>query len=494
MSATKQVSKDAIIYGLGNGLTKVLGLILLPFYTSVLTPADYGVLATVTTFITLIVSSVNIGLDGASMYYFYTINDEKARGELLFTKFVLRLISVVPAVILSFFSKQISFLLFNSENYTGLIFISCLLIPAQMLMGEQQQIYRLHHLPWKYNLMVVLRTVTNLGLGITLVLALGFGVWGAQLASFTAAATVFVFSFFYFTRKIYTYKFNFYWAKKMFAYGYPLIIGGLAIWVCRWSDRIFLLHYRDLTEIGLYSISDAFSSPLMIINAALQMSFLPIFWSLYNKDENKNKTTSRKAAAEIWSFFLCVSVVAAIFLSVFSVDLIRFISNKNFIMGALAVPFLCFALIAAQSQQLTRIGLFMEKKTKYMSVIALIAALVNIGLNFYFIPKYGFVGAAFTTLISYFLSFLISYIISNRIFAVEHKTIRNFIFYFIGLGIALFFPFLELVFSVHVSIFIKIISFFSVLFVPFLLGVIHIKDIGILKTIFVNRKGAEEIN
>jgi peptidoglycan biosynthesis protein MviN/MurJ (putative lipid II flippase) len=114
---------------------------------------------------------------------------------------------------------------------------------------------------------------------------------------------------------------------------------------------------------------------------------------------------------------------------------------------------------------------------------------INIGLNFYFIPRYGFVGAAITTLISYFISFLISYIISNRIFTVEHKTIRNFVFYFTGLAIAAVFPFLELKYKMPVPIYIKIISLSSILFIPFLLGVLQMKDITMLRTLFSKNKG-----
>jgi len=478
LSATKQVLKNALIYGIGNGLTKVLGLILLPFYTSVLAPSDYGVLASLTTFITLMITTVNVGLDGASMYYYYQIKEDKEKGTMLFTKFILRLFSTIPALVISFFSRDLSVLLFKTDQYTSLVFISCLLIPAQMLVGEQQQIYRILQTPWKFNLLVAVRTATNIGLGIALVLAMGFGVWGAQMASLVSAFTVFLFSFSFITRKNYTYQFSWHWAKKMTAYGTPLIIGGIAAWTCRWSDRIFLIHFSNLDEIGYYAIGETFSEPLTLINQALQISFMPVFWLLYNKDNDVHKENSKNSTAKIWSFFLSISVIAGVFISVFSVTFIKELTNAAFIKGALAVPFLAFALIAMQSQQLTRIGIFMEKKTKYSSGIAIITALINIGLNFYFIPKYGFVGAAFTTFISYFLGFLMVFIVSNKLFAVPHKIVKNFGFFFLGLFISVLFPYLELVQKIPISLLFKVSVVLFVLVLPFLLGLINIKDLN----------------
>jgi O-antigen/teichoic acid export membrane protein len=66
MGAIKDFSKDTLVYGLGAGVKKFIGLFLLPFYTKALSPSDYGVLDTLGTLIFFITAVFNFGLDTAT--------------------------------------------------------------------------------------------------------------------------------------------------------------------------------------------------------------------------------------------------------------------------------------------------------------------------------------------------------------------------------------------------------------------------------------------
>ena len=473
----KKLSKDTLVYGLGNGFIKLIGVFLLPFYTKVLSPEDYGILSTISVTMMMIVATLNAGLDGASMFYFYTIKTDEEKGKLLFTKFVLRLLVVVPALIFSFFSGKISLLLFGTTQYTWLVFISCIAIPFQMLLNEQQQIYRLFHLPWKFNLIVLFKASINIGIGITLVLFLKYGVVGAQLASLFSSALVVLLSYLFYTNKKYTYKYSWYWARKMFVFGYPLILTGIAVWACKWSDRFFLLHYSNMKEIGIYSVADMFSQPITLLNAALSLSFMPLFWSNYNKEDSLEKMSSKKIAADVWTFYLVIAVSASIFISIFSTDFIKVITTKNYISGAMAVPFLIFSLIAFQSMQLTRIGIFISKKTYLNTIFISIGALINILLNFYFVPRYGFLGAAFTTFITYFILFFMGFGVSQKLFKVKFKIIRIGIYFFLSFGIALLMPVLEVHFKIQISIWLKILLFLFGIALPLAIQLVKLSEV-----------------
>ncbi len=84
-----------------------------------------------------------------------------------------------------------------------------------------------------------------------------------------------------------------------------------------------------------------------------------------------------------------------------------------------------------------------------------VAALLNIGLNFYFVPKWGFVGAGFTTVISYFAYFVGGFVVSQKYFKVNYQLVRIFIFMTISFLIAWFVPYLELINSITLILFIK---------------------------------------
>jgi O-antigen/teichoic acid export membrane protein len=237
------------------------------------------------------------------------------------------------------------------------------------------------------------------------------------------------------------------------------------------------LHFKDFSEIGIYSVADTFSQPIALLNTALQLSFLPFFWSNFNKEIEIEKSASKKVASDVWSLYLVIAISAGIFLSIFSTDFIRIITTKNYLSGAMAVPFLIFSLIVFQSSQLTRLGIFLSKKTYLTSIFVLIAALINISLNFYFVPKYGFVGAAFTTLVAYLFLFLLSFIASQKLFNIKFKIIRIGVYFCISFGIALLMPFLELHFKVGVSVWLKILLFIFGLSLPLIIQLVKFSEI-----------------
>ena len=348
MSILKEFSKDTIVYGLGNGIKKFIGILLLPLYTRALSPADFGILDTLGTLLFFISAFFNLGLDSASGFYFFQPSDEKEKGKILFTTFILRLAVIVPSVIMSFFSRGISMLLFKTPNYTNVVLITFLLIPINMLMSEQSLIYRFYRNPWGYNFLTIVKSLVNISAGILLVISFKFGVWGAQMASLISSFAVIVVSFSFYTRKKYNYKFNWQWAKKLLKFGFPLVWAGLAVWVYSSSDRWFLLYFRNLNEIGYYSIGNTFSQPIGLISMAVQMSFGVLFLSVYNEEKDSDKPRSKIMLRKSLFLFIVITTLLSIFLSLYAYEIVRFVATKKFIEGIIVIPVLCFAGILAQ--------------------------------------------------------------------------------------------------------------------------------------------------
>jgi O-antigen/teichoic acid export membrane protein len=477
LSQKKEFVKDTFVYGIGSGIKKFIGLFLLPFYTRALTPADYGILDTLATSVFFISTFLNMGLDSASGFYFFKGKDDKEKGEILYTVFVLRLVSIIPALILSFFSGSISGILFGSEDYTAVVFISCMFIPISLLVSEQSHLYRYYRSPWKYNFVTIVQSIASIIAGISLVVILKYGVLGAQIASVISSLAVVIFSFFNFARKKYTYHFSFAWAKKMLKYGFPLIWAGMASWFYISSDRYFLLHYKNLQEIGYYSIGATFSQPILLINMAVQMSFSILFYSEYNKEIDPGKQNSRKLLKDVLSLFLFVTVIVASVISIFGVEIINTVTTPDYVLGALAVPLLTFSAIFDQAFQITAIGITLKEKTWYFTLIILITAVFNVGANFYFIPKYGFVGAGIATLLSYILYWAIAYIISQKFFKVNHNLIKLFTFIIAAFTISCGIPFLQLYQNVDFHFLVKPALLIFLMMLPFAFKIVDYKEI-----------------
>ena len=460
MSIKKEFAKDAIVFGLGNGIKKFIGLFLLPFYTRALSPADYGILDSLGTFALLFSAFINVGLDSASGFYFFKAEGEEQKGKVLFTHLVLKLIAFIPPLVLSFFSSQISFALFKSTDYTFIVFISIITIPINLLLSEQSHLYRYYRKPWQYNLITITKSLFNIGIGVTLVVFLSWGILGAQLATLISSTVVILGSFLFYTRKIYTFSFDWNWAKKMLHYGFPLIWSGLAVWVYNSSDRFFLLHYSSLEQIGYYSIGNTFSQPILLMNMAVQMSFGVLFYKTYNEEKELSKPKTKQMAIEAFNLYLGLAVLIATTLSVFGTEIVNFVATEKYGPGALSIPFLVFSFVAAQGFQTMGPGIEIAEKTWHFTWITIVTALLNIGLNFLWIPQWGFLGAALSTLISFIVYWVIKVYVAHKFFRIPYPFFKIGIGYLFGLFVSLFFTFYSPIDSLAVSITIKLTSLF----------------------------------
>ena len=339
MSLFKEFSKDTLIYGVGESLKKVIGIFLLPFYTRALSPSEYGILDTTSTFILLLSVFFGLGLTAATSRYFFIAETEDEKGRVLYSSLVIRFLSGLIPLLLIPFSSQLSILLFKDPKYSVVLIVSLIIILTQPLGDLQMMIYRYYRKPWKYIVITLIRAVIYPLFGVWLVVYLKKGVFGAQLASLLGILIILFISFFYYSRTKYVYHFSWLWTKKMLKYGFPLIWTGLAIWIFSVSDRFFLLHYSNLEAIGLYSIGNTFSQPIVIINTAINMSSVVLIMSQFHEEKDGNKPITKKFITDMWILYLLISVPISMFLSIFGIEILNIFTTKEYLMGAIAIPF-----------------------------------------------------------------------------------------------------------------------------------------------------------
>jgi len=485
MSTLKLLSKDTAVYGIGTVLKKIIGLFLLPFYTRALSPSEFGILSTLSTIILLATALLSLGLSGATSRYYFIAESIKEKGKVLYTSLVIRLFSyLVPLSILVFFTENISQLLFNTKDYKYAVVFTLFTIFLTAMFNIQMQIFRFNRQPWKFSLVNIVRAVTTPASGILLVVILEYGVFGATLASMISSMFVLIFAFFYYTRKKYYTVFSFYWAKKMLKFGWPLIFSGILLWINNSSDRFFILHYADLEQLGFYSIGNTFSQPIFIINMALTMGAAVLVFSLFSEEKkDKNKPKTKEFLTKIWYSYLSIGVTVAIIISVFSYEIVKFVTTPEYIMGILAIPFLVFGHLFYQSSQITGNGMTLLEKSKPYFWIMLVSAGVNVILNFFFVPRFGFVGAAITTVFSNFIYFIIAYFWSQKVFYIKRSFVKPMMFLLIGLCISIFFPFAQLRFNMEISFLYKLIAVLFSFILPFLFGLVNVNILTNLKPI-----------
>lgn len=462
---------------MGSALKKMITLLLLPFYARALSPAEYGVLETLGTMVFFISVVLNVGLDSATGLFFYQAKTDEEKGKLLYTLFILRMLTFIPIFISLFFAAGISRLLFNNDLYSWSIIISLVSIPFILLTSEQERIFRLYRKPWKFNIITIIKSLLGIGLGILLVIYLNKGVAGAQMASLLSSVVIVILAFFWFSGKKYTYHFSWEWARQMLKYGYPIIFAGLGQWVFNASDRFFLLYYKDLDHIGYYSIGNTFSQPLQLINMAIQMSFSIMFYSMFNNENDPEKPRSRQFAINVFNITLCIGILITLFLSVFGLDLIKLITTPKYAAGAIAVPFLSFSILCSLLFQISAVGIEISKKSYHFTWLIAVSAAVNFGINFYFIPRFGVFGASFTTFFANFIYLALALLVAQRYFKIPYKYFSHIGYFGFSLLLCLAVPILEQKYMLHISFIVKSCILLSGIVLPFVFTIFHYRDV-----------------
>jgi O-antigen/teichoic acid export membrane protein len=126
---------------------------------------------------------------------------------------------------------------------------------------------------------------------------------------------------------------------------------------------------------------------------------------------------------------------------------------------------------------MTGSGMTLKEKSKPYMWISLIAASTNFLLNFYFIPKYGFIGASITTIISNIVFFIVGYNWSQKYFKINWQIEKHIILFIISFTIAVFFPFAKIFYNIEVLFIYKVLIIFFAISLPFLLRIINLKTL-----------------
>ncbi len=227
------------------------------------------------------------------------------------------------------------------------------------------------------------------------------------------------------------------------------------------SDRYFLDNYVGLTEVGLYSIGYRIAGMLsIIIMKPFSFAWSPYMFSIASRPDAK------QIYAKVLVYYTFLSAFAGLGLSIFAEEALKVIATPEYFSANKIVPGIVVSYILCGMMSILVASIHIKKKSKYVAVIFIGAAIVNLTSNYTLIPILGMWGAALATLISYaFLN--ISFLwFSQRLYPIDHEFDR--IFKIALISIAIYFLTLISVFpnSLTLTIIYKLILFLSF---PFLL-------------------------
>lgn len=200
-----------------------------------------------------------------------------------------------------------------------------------------------------------------------------------------------------------------YWAFSL-TLSLPLLGHSFASQILSVSDRLLISNLIDNSAVGIYSTLYSVGSIALMFWAALNSSFVPyLFQNIENQDDRKKVG---KNAQMLLLFFSAL----ILFVTLMVPDIVLILATDEYYQYVSIVP----PIIAGT--YLTSVGNFYSnllvfcKKTMAIMISTIIAGAVSILLNLLLIPRFGFVAAAYTTLLAYMLFAFMQSILGFRFF------------------------------------------------------------------------------
>jgi O-antigen/teichoic acid export membrane protein len=424
----KKLGKHSLIYGLGNTVSKAIAFILIPLYTAYLTPGDYGVLQLCRLLNSVLTIVLLLGMSSSMFRVYYKVSSNEDRQLLINSTFITFIFfSILVLVPLYIFSSTISKAVIGYENSQYVFNILILSIFLESFFSLQLAVLRAEERSKLYTLVNLIRIVLYTLLSILFIsyLKLNFvGSIQAGLFSFIIVIIILV----PYSLKKFNFKVSFEYIKEILHIGIPLAVGGLGLWVLNLSDRymmrFFLPENIAMIEIGLYSLGDRIASVLKFI---IIMPFMLAWGALmfqFAKESNAQALFER-----VFRFLNIIMGITGLFLSIFAKEIIQLLSqSEDFYTAYKVVPILVFSKIFAGLIVVISAGVIVTKKSIFVTIANLSAALLNITLNYFLIIKYGMYGAAIASMISFIYAFLLLHYFSVKYFKIDWKIYKNMFF------------------------------------------------------------------
>lgn len=442
MSNLKKLAGETAIYGLSSILGRFLTYLLVPIYTAVFEPAEYGIVTELYAYVAFFNILYTYGMETA---YFRFASRNKENENTIFNTATTSLFfsSILFSTILILLATPIV----NALQYPGkehfIIWLAIILaidaivaIPFAKLRIQGKAIQ--------------FATAKMVNIGINLCLNIFFIVFSRNIYEenflpqlkpyilyvynpdfgveyvFISNLIANAFLFFLLWKVIKTIKFNLNKAllKPMLLYAYPLLFMGLAGTTNEMLSRAMLKYllpenfypgYSNLAALGIFGACYKLSIFMTLAIQAFRYASEPFFFS---KAEDKN---SPDLFAKIMHWFIIVSCF--IFLSVsINLDILGLLlRSEDYRTGLHVVPILLLANLFLGIYFNLSIWFKLTDKTTYGTWISVGGAIVTVIFNLLLIPVLGYTGSALVTLFCYFSMTIASYILGNKHYPIPYQ-------------------------------------------------------------------------
>ncbi|HYG15102.1 MAG TPA: oligosaccharide flippase family protein, partial [Bacteroidia bacterium] len=449
MSAIRKLASETAIYGIPTIIGRLVNFLLVPLYTGLFSPSEYGVVNNLYAYAGFFSVLLTYGME-TTLFRF--ANEDPENDKVYGTAYNSVIITTLFFLFVSIVFKQPIAEWMEVEEYPQYFIWFAVLTGFDALVAIPFVKLRQHGKAKKFALIRSINIFTNIGLNLFFLKAcpyllneLGWD-WISYIYNpsigigyiFIAnlVASLITWPLVYPENIQFNYGFDPQLWRRMIVYAMPLLLVGLAGMVNELLDRILLakLLPEDSAdrELGIYSACYKLSLLISIFIQAYRMAAEPFLFARA-KGEGAQATY-----AKLMDYFVIVCGFIFLFVSFnlqFFADL--FLRDKEYHEGLEVVPILLLANLFLGMYYNFTIWYKLTDKTGRGSLISVSAAVITIALNLITIPFLSYLGSAITTLAAYFYMAVACYLLGKKYYPIPYNL--NKIYAYILLMAVLFF-------------------------------------------------------
>lgn len=388
MNQKKQLLKNTVIIAIGKLSTQIISFLLLPLYTSKLSPAEYGTYDFLVTLSVFLLPVITMLMEESMFRFLIDAEDLKNKKRVItatitYTTIGTLLFTIIAGIVMGIMKYE----------YT---FVFLLFIISNVLIGLSNALARGTGKIKLYSLSNFILGASTIVLNVVFIVSLKLGVngllWSNTIANSVTALIVLMKLHLpqFISRKDLSKK----TLVEMLRYSIPLVPNNLSWIIISLSDRLMLTWMIGTDANGLFSIAYKFPNIIYTCYGFFSTAWKESAAKILKED---NKTQYYNSIYKDIKFFLKAIVLGLIAIMPFVFPLLV---DSSYNEAYKYIPILVISIYYTNMSNFYG-GIFTAfKNTKIMGSTTIVAAILNVIINLIFIPKFGIFAAAFSTLIS----------------------------------------------------------------------------------------------
>jgi O-antigen/teichoic acid export membrane protein len=416
-ASLRTLLRGSTIYAAGTMLSRFGGFLLLPIYLQVLEPEEFGIVALVTSIVAFLTIVYRLGLDGALMRLHFDMEEADRPGLYRTLMAVTLALAGAASLLLAAGGGPFFESIFHAPFVPyGVLALAITFVNSADYVPSTQ--FRAKQQPGRFLAFNLGSFVITSAISVTLVLT-GAGAMGVLLGQLIGGAIMFAVVLFVALRPR-----GPLWLpgvlRPALRFGVPIVPHQLSTWTTRLSDRWLLgillalpTAQERLAMIGVYQLGYQLGGIVSMLATSFNAAWTPF---LYRVGESP---AGRAVFRHMFTITSLGFLWLALALGAFAPEVIAVIARPSYEMAADVLPVVAVGS-AFQAMYTMLVGLiFLRRRTGYLPLITMVSAAVNVGLNLLLIPRFGIMGAAWTTLVAYVLFAVLTWQFARRVYPLS---------------------------------------------------------------------------